>query len=104
MDTSGLFLFGDRRSGAAFWLGSLIITIGVGLHLPMFLMARDMGYMLAGMPMDSGMLVGMGLIMLGVLVAGYGLLPKTIMPLNREGMLVTLAPPEDAPLTGAHWR
>jgi putative MFS transporter len=104
MDASGLFLFGDRRSGAAFWLGSLIITIGVGLHLPMFLMARDMGYMLAGMPMDGGMLVGMGLIMLGVLVAGYGLLPKTIMPLNREGMLVTLAPPEDAPLTGAHWR
>ena len=71
-----LFMFGDRRSAAAFWFGSLVVAIGVGLHLPMFLMARDMGYMLAGMPMDTGMLAGMALIVLGTGVAGYGLLPK----------------------------
>ena len=103
-NSSSLFMFGDRRSAAAFWFGSLIITIGVGLHLPMFLMARDMGYMLAGMPMDTGMLVGMALIVLGIVVAGYGLLPKTLVSLHHEGRLATIAPPEDAPLTRAHWR
>src|SRR5262245_35059205 len=56
MHAQSIFMFGDRRSAAAFWFGSLIVAIGVGLHLPMFLMARDMGYMLAGMPMDDGML------------------------------------------------
>jgi len=94
-------MFGARQSALAFWFGSLIVTIGVGLHLPMFLMARDMGYMLAGMPMDTGMYVGMALIVLGIGAAGYGLLPKTAPP--RHGAIATIAPPEDAPLTGAHW-
>jgi len=98
------FMFGDRRSAAAFWLGSLVVAIGVGLHLPMFLMARDMGYMLAGMPMDNGMLAGMALIVLGTAVAGYGLLPKGPASFHHDGPLATIAPPEDAPLTRAHWR
>jgi putative MFS transporter len=98
------FMFGDRRSAAAFWFGSVIVAIGVALHLPMFLMARDMGYMLAGMPMDTSMLAGMGLIVLGTVVAGYGLLPKGRPSLHRDGPLATIAPPEDAPLTSAHWR
>jgi putative MFS transporter len=102
-DRSG-FMFGDRRSATAFWLGSLIVAIGVGLHLPMFMMARDMGYMLAGMPMDRGMLAGMGLIVLGTVVAGYGLLPKGPASFLHDGPLATIAPPEDAPLTRAHWR
>jgi putative MFS transporter len=97
-------MFGDRRSAAAFWFGSLLVAAGVGLHLPMFLMARDMGYMLAGMPMDSGMLAGMALIVLGTGVAGYGLLPKGHLSLHSDGPLATIAPPEDAPLTSAHWR
>ncbi len=91
MSQSG-FMFGDRRSTAAFWFGSLIVAVGVGLHLPMFLMARDMGYRLAGMPMDTGMLVGMALIVLGIGVAGYGLLPKTL-PSPDHGTLATMAPP-----------
>jgi putative MFS transporter len=97
------FQFGDRRSAAAFWLGAIVVTVGVGLHLPMFLMARDMGYTLAGMPMDTGMLAGMALILGGTALAGYGLLPRPSSPRDHE-LLATLAPPEDAPLTGAHWR
>jgi len=31
-----LFLFADRRSALAFWLGSVVVSIGVILHLPMF--------------------------------------------------------------------
>jgi putative MFS transporter len=63
-------------------------------------MARSMGFKLAGMPMDAGMLWGMALIVVGIAATGYGLLPKT-----RKTTLVLepIAPPEDAPLTGAHW-
>jgi putative MFS transporter len=96
------FMFGDRRSAAAFWFGSLVVAVGVGLHLPMFLMAGEMGYMMAGMPMDTGMLAGMALIVAGTLLAGFGLLPKGL-PSRHDG-LATIAPPEDAPLTHAHWR
>jgi len=99
---SQAFQFGDRRSATAFWLGSAIVAMGVGLHMPMFLMAREMGYMLAGMPMDNGMLAGMALIVVGTLLAGYGLLPR--VPHGRHDIIATIAPPEDAPLTRAHWR
>src|SRR5690349_21812447 len=104
MEESSGFMFGDRRSATAFWFGSLVVAIGVGLHVPMFLMARDMGYMLAGMPMDDGMIAGMALIVLGTAVAGYGLLPKGPASFHHDGPLATIAPPEDAPLTYAHWR
>jgi putative MFS transporter len=99
---SQAFQFGDRRSATAFWLGSAIVAMGVGLHIPMFLMAREMGYMLAGMPMDNGMLAGMALIVSGSAVAGFGLLPKTRSV--RHDIVATIAPPEDAPLNAAHWR
>jgi MFS transporter, putative metabolite:H+ symporter len=46
----------DLRSGLAFWVGCAIVVVGVVLHLPMFVMAADSGYLLAGMPMDFGML------------------------------------------------
>ena len=52
-------LFEERRNTLAFWFGCILVTTGVVLHLPMFLMARDSGYLLAGMPMDNGMLLGM---------------------------------------------
>ncbi len=96
-------IFNDRRSLWAFWIGCGIVTTGVLLHLPMFWMARDMGFKLAGMPMDTGMFVGMGLIVFGIAVTGYGLLPKTTQPLHREAARAVVSPPEDAPLTVAHW-
>jgi putative MFS transporter len=97
----GVFLFSARRNALAFWLGSAVVSAGVVLHLPMFWMARSTGFVLAGMPMDPGMLLGMALIVLGIGAAGYGLLP-TFTP----GVHVheSIAPPEDAPLTPAHWR
>jgi len=69
------FAFADRRSALAFWVGSGIVSAGVLLHLPMFWMGRNMGFVLAGMPMDSGMLWGMALIVLGIIAAGFGLMP-----------------------------
>ena len=60
----------------AFWAGCFAVTAGVLLHLPMFAMAAPMHYRMSGIPMDAGMLLGMTLIPLGVLLAGFGLMPR----------------------------
>ncbi len=93
-------IFIERRNTLAFFLGSAVVAIGVVLHLPMFWMARDMDFKLAGMPMDDGMLWGMALIVAGIALAGYGLLPKHA---DHARAHQAIAPPENAPLTKAHW-
>ena len=50
---------GDRAHPAYFWLGASTVTVGVGLHLPMFVEAQRMNFHLAGMPVDWRMLLGM---------------------------------------------
>ena len=94
------FIFAERRNALAFWVGSAVVALGVLLHLPMVWMARDMGFMLAGMPMDAAMLWGMALIVGGISLAGYGLLPKQAVEAAAHE---AIAPPENAPLTRAHW-
>lgn len=89
-----------RRNALAFWLGCAVVTAGVILHLPMFLMARDAGYVMAGMPMDAGMLWGMVLIVGGVTLTGWGLLPKIRKDAPR--VIEKIAPPGDAPLRRSH--
>src|SRR5262245_60881736 len=95
-------MLSERRNALAFWFGSAIVTLGVVLHLPMYWMGRTMEFRLVGMPMDTGMLVGMGLIALGIVVAGYGLLPGPSRSTNDDAIR-RLVPPEDAPLTAPHW-
>jgi putative MFS transporter len=93
-------LFADWRHSVSFWIGSLMVATGVGLHLPMFLMGRNIHYRLAGMPMGTPMLFGMFLILLGVGAAAWGLLPgKQPTPVQYG----TILSPEDAPLTKYHW-
>jgi putative MFS transporter len=93
-------LFTSRTRALAFWGGCVAVTAGVLLHVPMFLMGRYTHYVLAGMPMGPGMLAGMGLIIAGFATAAYGLLPR-----RKPGNIVyeEIAPPENAPLTKAHW-
>lgn len=100
---SELFLFSDRRSPLAFWLGSLFVVIGVALHIPMFVAARSMHYQMAGMPMGAGMTWGMALILGGIAAAIYGLRPEK--PSAEGGMTAheRIVAPEDAPLTVWHW-
>jgi MFS transporter, putative metabolite:H+ symporter len=98
---AGSFLFSQRRNALAFWIGSAVVSVGVVLHLPMFWMARNSGFNMSGMPMDAGMLLGMLLIVLGIAAAGYGLLPDHR---PTAGIHRSIAPPEDAPLTAAHWQ
>lgn len=90
----------SRRNAWAFWLGCLVVTVGVVLHLPMYWMGRDMGFRLAGMSMDAGMWWGMIAIVVGIGLTGFGLLPTKV---NNLITAETIAPPEDAPLTRAHW-
>ena len=96
-------VFLDRRGAWAFALGCVFVTIGVLLHLPMFWMGREMGFALAGMPMDPGMIFGMYLIVGGVGVAAYGLLPSHAARTAHAAARITVAAPEDAPLSLAHW-
>ena len=77
-----------------------MVTVGVVLHLPMYWMGRDMGFHLAGMAMDAGMMWGMVAIVVGIGLTCYGLLPATV---EVTSTAETIAPPEDAPLTRAHW-
>ena len=93
----------DRRGLWAFMLGVLCVAIGVVVHLQMFLMARTMGYRMVGMPIDEAMVVAMALIVAGVGVAAYGLLPKTLAT-DPVASKIVVSPPEDAPLSWQHWR
>src|ERR1700751_5324826 len=93
-------LFAGWYHRLALWSVSFPVAPGVPLPLPMFWMGRNIGFRLAGMPMSGGMRAGMGLILLGYAAAAYGLLPRDRKSHIDYGAVV---PPEDAPLTRAHW-
>lgn len=95
-------VFDQRRSTLFFWCGCALVTAGVLAHLPMFLMGRSTGYVLAGMPMGFGMLLGMGAIVAGIGAAAYGLLPAA--PRATAVALDVTAPLENARLGSPHWR
>ncbi|MGH8552915.1 MAG: hypothetical protein ACRERS_06420, partial [Methylococcales bacterium] len=59
-----------------FWIGVLMSMTGVLLHLPDFISMESMGYRMSGMPMSAIMLWGMALIILGLPLSVYGLLPR----------------------------
>jgi putative MFS transporter len=92
-----------RRGIWAFALGVASVTAGVLLHVPMFMMGRMNHFRLAGMPMDGPMLAGMGLIIGGVFVAAYGLLPRNVSRQIETAREIEIAAPEDAHLSVAHW-
>jgi len=90
----------------AFWIGCALIVAGVLSHWPMLAMGAHMHYHLAGMPMDAPMLVGMALIPLGVVLAGYGLMPRLeqmrrVLQHARDAMTFHIA--DSVPLNAAHW-
>jgi len=94
----------DRASVWLFAIGVAAVTAGVLLHIPMFLMGKAMGFRLAGMPMDPGMIAGMFMILAGVGLAAWGLLPGNVAAQVAASRHISVAAPEDAPLTRAHWQ
>ena len=86
---------------AAFWLGSGAVTVGVLLHLPMYTGAADMGYHLAGMPVDGPMMAGMALVLVGLAATFYGLLPS-LSATPRVASTLKVRALDDAKLSPAH--
>ena len=68
----------ERAHPALFWIGALAATIGVLLHLPMYVRSAAMNFHVAGMPVDWEMLVGMTLIVSGTIMGFCGLLPAVL--------------------------
>ena len=97
--SSGWSVSGLRRP-RAFWLGTVLVVTGVCLHLPMLLGAADMHYMLVGMPWDGYMLVGMPLLIAGLGVIYYALMPQLKTVAREEPSVIRAA--ENTPLTRAH--
>jgi putative MFS transporter len=95
--------FSDRRGLWAFILGVIAVTAGVLLHIPMFMMGRHNHFILAGMPVGWDMVAGMVAIVGGLAIAAYGLLPRDIGNQLAASHEIVVTPPEDAPLTAAHW-
>ncbi len=96
-------VFQDRRGVWVFALGCIGVTIGVLLHIPMFWMGHNNGFVLYGMPMEPSMIFGMYLIIAGVVAAAYGLLPSKAAYNALVSSRITVVAPEDARLSRAHW-
>jgi len=95
--------FSDRRGIWAFLLGVVMVTGGVLMHAPMFLMGRHNHFILAGMPIGWDMILGMAAIVAGCGIAAYGLLPRNVAHQLAASQDIVVTPPEDAPLSAAHW-
>src|SRR5438552_18283289 len=89
----------------AFWLGCSALIAGVLSHLPMLTHASHMGYRMAGMPMDTAMVAGMVMIPVGLLLAGYGLMPRLAQLRHAlHGPPVHFAVADSVALNGEHWK
>ena len=100
-----------RRSGIefhhpiAFWVGTLMLGAGVCAHIPMFMMAAPSGFKMVDMPVDGVMIAGMFLIVVGLILSVYGLIPRQAALTRAHGEdepAISLVSADDAPLTRAH--
>src|SRR5258708_10532787 len=87
---------------AAFWLGALATTVGVVLHLPMYLGSGDMGYRLVGMPVDAPMMIGMFLVVAGLVLCLYGLYPRAADATAGRVSQILVRALDDAPMRASH--
>lgn len=86
----------------AFWLGVVACVVGVSLHLPMYLMARDMGYHLVDMRPDLPMIIGMVLIGVGLVLSLYGLVPVNASAIRRQAGALRVRALDDSPIRFQH--
>jgi putative MFS transporter len=86
----------------AFWFGVVATTVGVILHLPMYISSRTMGYHLSGMSMDAPMLIGMFLIIVGFATSFYGLYPPSTGTAAQAATRISVRALDDAKITKTH--
>ncbi len=89
------------RSKGAFWIGFFAVSVGVALQLPMYINAENMGFRLVGMPMSTTMNMGMALVVIGLLVTLYSLIPPASAKENNDFDLKVRAL-DDAPINKTH--
>ncbi|MGH2691665.1 MAG: MFS transporter, partial [Actinomycetota bacterium] len=77
------------------------MTVGVLLHLPMFIRSEGAGYRLAGMPMSPEMVLGMVLVVVGIVASLWGLFPRGAASAAPGGNIRVRAL-DDAPIRPAH--
>ncbi|HWC79140.1 MAG TPA: MFS transporter [Pseudonocardiaceae bacterium] len=95
---------GSRRRWA-FWLGTVLVLVGAGLHFPDYAMAGMDHYRMTGMAMGSAMTIGMVLIVVGLAAAVWALFPArpTRPEAERTVPRGQFAALEQTRLTRAHW-
>lgn len=95
----------EFRHAGAFWAGVTLVGAGVLMHLPEFVGARGMGFHMAGMPMSPLMHVGMLLIVLGLGLTVFGLIPAgSLRPASDKARSsVAFRTMDEAHLTPQHW-
>lgn len=91
--------FGHR---GAFRAGLVAVTVGVLLHLPMYVEARHMGFHLAGMPIDWRMIAGMTLIVVGLAAAIWGLVPRNVPAPATSDDSIRVRALDEVPIRSAH--
>ncbi|HEY1920985.1 MAG TPA: MFS transporter [Streptosporangiaceae bacterium] len=89
------------RNAPVFWAGAAACTAGVLLHLPMYIDSRMDGYRMVGMQPDPAMLVGMALIVVGLAMTIYGLIPKAAPAGTGHLARARVAVVDDARITPA---
>jgi putative MFS transporter len=90
----------------AFWTGCAAVVAGVFAHAPMLWMGRVTHWQMVGMPMDATMLGGMALIVVGVLLATFGLMPRLAQmraTLHGDANHLHFHVADGVPLNRAHW-
>jgi putative MFS transporter len=90
------------HNSGAFWFGAVATTVGVILHLPMYMSGRSMGYHLSGMPMDTPMLIGMFLVIVGFGSCFYGLYPPSAGINAPTVSRISVRALDDARITKTH--
>jgi len=93
-----------QRKTLMFWGGIALVTIGVLMHLPMYILSAPAGYHLCGMDMDLTMWVGIGSIIVGTGISWFALI-RPVVP-GAEARLAEArlhAEPPVQELTPAHW-
>jgi MFS transporter, putative metabolite:H+ symporter len=86
----------------AFWSGVVACITGVVLHLPMYIGARDMHYVLAGMTPDAPMIIGMVCIVVGLGLSLYGLVPTGSSRIRQQAQQIRVRAMDDAPIRFQH--
>ena len=98
LGSNGKIIF---RSKGAFWIGFFAVVAGVALQLPMYIDAKNMDYKLVGMPMSTSMDIGMVLVVMGLVITLYSLIPPSGANEKKDYDLKVKAL-DDAPINRTH--